>query len=586
MRKIPCITLIFALLIPCLAGAEISVSLKLDRREATLSDVVKMMVKVSGTRDSTLQPLISGLESFNVSQGGTSSRVEIVNGKFSSSIDYTYFIQPQKIGIFTIGPAKISIKGQPFVSNKETLKVIDSSQLTSENRDPIFLSASVSSQRVYVEEQVIYVLKLHRLVKVSDISLSLPEQEHLVFKQLGKPEEYQSTLDGQPYQVLEVQYALIPSKMGDYEIESSKMSMTVFQPRSQTRRGLFDNPFFNDPFFSFSTGKPMTVTSNRVPLKVFKLPEEKRPANFSGLVGNFHLDATLNPQKIKAGESATFTATLKGQGNVNRLPNLKMPELNHIKVYADEPVLEVESHDERLTGTKTMKWALVPEKEGNYLIPPLSVSYFDTKRHEYRMLQTSPISLSVLAGEQETVNTSAPRAEEEKTRESTKQTIKELGRDILPVHTSLKYLTIIPLTQSKGVISWVVILAPILVYTVILGTQKLSKRSEHYQTRLKAKRALKHFNRQCRPKTVNGNDLLKFIRDYFNNRLNYSLGSLTPDEAAKIARSKGVNVTTAEKLQAMLQDIENVIYTGKGSEPIEIKKELAKLIKQIEKEIR
>ena len=60
-------------------------------------------------------------------------------------------------------------------------------------------------------------------------------------------------------------------------------------------------------------------------------------------------------------------------------PDLKIPELDHIKVYADQPVLESTQDSEGLRGTKTMKWALVPEKEGRLEVPPVAVSYFDTQ---------------------------------------------------------------------------------------------------------------------------------------------------------------------------------------------------------------
>ena len=96
------------------AADDVTVTLRLDRVEATLSDTVRMEIRVSGSRKSDAPPVLQGLESFLVTKGGTSSRVEIINGKVNSGVDYTYFIQPQKIGQFEIGPIKVSVDGKTY----------------------------------------------------------------------------------------------------------------------------------------------------------------------------------------------------------------------------------------------------------------------------------------------------------------------------------------------------------------------------------------------------------------------------------------------------------------------------------------
>ena len=103
LAKAAALVLLFlVLLLPCVVRADVSVSIKLDRKEATLADSVQMVVSVSGSRSSDLQPMVRGLEAFNVTQGGTASRLEIINGKANAGVDYTYFIQPKKSGEFQI----------------------------------------------------------------------------------------------------------------------------------------------------------------------------------------------------------------------------------------------------------------------------------------------------------------------------------------------------------------------------------------------------------------------------------------------------------------------------------------------------
>jgi hypothetical protein len=576
----------FFILLPCLAHAAVSVTMSLDRKEATLADSIRMTVSVSGTRDTDSTPTLHGLDAFHVTGGGTSSRLEVINGQVNSGIDFTFFIQPKDTGTFEVGPAEVFIDGKAFKSNKEILKISNASRASGMDRGPLFLTAEISSGQTYVDEQTLYTLKLFRKTRVSDISLALPEKEYLSFKQLGKPLEYQSVYNGQSYQVLEIRYSLTPSREGDYTIEPSRINLTVYQPRTQSRRSLFDDPFFNDPFFSFTTGRPMALTSEPASLKVLPLPQEGRPADFSGLVGAFQIESKLEPPQIKAGESATLTVLLKGRGNVHRIPDLKIPELDHAKVYADQPVLEVEAGQNGLEGSKTMKWALVPEKEGHYEIPPLIVSFFDTDSHKYRSIQTSPLSLSVLPGQGKETEPAAKLQKEETKEGPSKQAVKELGHDILPVHTSAKDLEPGFPARPEGIVLWVLLSAPFFVYGVAFWATRWRKDSAKASTLARRKKAAGVLMQTCRKDKVSSSDLADAIRQYLNDRLGLSLGSLTPGEAFEILTSRGVRPGTAQKLQVFLQRLEDDIYSGKGQDACHREEDFPKLVKEIEKDIR
>ena len=571
---------------PCLAAAGISVTLKLDREEVTTLDSIEMVISVSGTQKNVSQPTVKGLESFNVTRGGTSSRVEIVNGKVNAGIDYTYIIQPKSTGTFTIGPAEVSYKGKTYRSNTSKLLILKPAKTAGDDEGPLFLKASLSSKEVFVEEQAIYTLKLYRRVNVRDISLSMPQIEHVTFTQLGKPKEYQSVYNGKSYNVLEVRYLLVSSVAGNYAMGPSKMDMTVLQRRRSSPRSLFDDPFFKDPFFSFSSGQPKTVASKTLEMTVLSLPQKGRPSDFNGLVGTFNIESILEPSEIKAGESATFTIVLKGRGNIKRIPDLKIPELDNTKIYADQPQLKEEMDSKGLAGSKTMKWALVPEKEGIYQIPPLSTSFFDPTSRQYRVIKTSPLSLSVLPGQKEQVKVSAIPPKDHGSKGPMKKTVKELGHDILPIHTSTKDLNAWFRGSIRGVFVWVVLLTPFFIYTVTFWGLKFRKRSADTIAVVKAKKAAKKFIKRCSHGRVSANDMSFSIRDYLNDRYSLSLGSLTPYDAYQILQSKGVSNETSEKLRDLVQKIEDAIYTGKGQEIFPMEEEIIELIKQVEKESR
>lgn len=577
------VTLLFLVFFPSLTNAEITVKLKLDRAEATLADSVRMVVSISGTQKGDAEPIVNGLENFTVTQGGTSSRLEIVNGQVSAGIDYTYFLQPKKTGTFRIGPAQVNVEGKTYTSKRETLAVVKATRPSDAAQRPLFLSAQISSQKVYVEEQAVYTLKLYRRVRVSDISLSLPETEYFTFKQLGKPTEYESVHSGQPYQVLEVRYVLIASRAGNYTIEPAKMNLTAYRPERRSRSSLFDDPFFKDPFFSFSSGRPITLAGEPLGLQVLPLPKEGRPTNFSGLVGSFKIESKLEPTTVKSGESATLTVMLSGRGNVNRLPDLPMPEQTHMKVYADQPSLDIGYNNKGMTGLKTMKWALVPEEQGTYQIPPLKVSYFDPESHKYEVIETSSHSLTGLPGESKEILASVKTGVETA---QVKQAVKEMGRDILPIHTSLRDLTNVYPARPAGALFALIILAPVLLYSATFIGTKLRKQSPQAAAVTKARKAARKLFKQYNQGSQRWEDLPLLMRDYLNDRLGLRLGSITAEEAAEIIKAKGARPETEEKLRRVLQKVESAIFTGKGQEPSDLGDELLQLVKQIDKEVR
>jgi hypothetical protein len=575
------IILVVFLMYQAPARADVSVTLKLDRNEATLMDSITMAVKLSGARKSDAGPTIKGLEAFDVTRRGTSSRFEIINGQVSAGIDYQYLIQPKRKGIFQVGPAEVKIKGRTYKSNSETLKIVETKRSTGAHRGSMFLNATLSSKEVYVEEQALYILKLYRKRRVSDLSLSLPEAENLSFKQLGKPVEYRSLYNGESYQVLEVRYALIASKEGVYGIRSSRMNLTVFESEKRSPGSLFD-----DPFFSMSTRRPMSLDSEPLELKVVSLPAKGRPADFSGLVGSFEISSILEPSRINVGESATLTVRLTGRGNIKRIPDLKIPQLEETKVYADQPVLEEKSDSRGLAGTKTMKWALVPEREGTRRIPSLSVTFFDTGRRTYRSIKTRPLSLKVLPGRTEQIQASAGPQKEGVTEGPEKKAVKEIGHDILPVHTSLKGISDASEGHREEPVFVAVLFLPFFVYGGTLCFLKIGRKSPACMSVAKAKRAAKTFIGQCRQEDVTSDDLILFITEYFNDRFGLSLGSLTPDEAAAILQTKGVGPETTVKIRDVMQSLEDLVYTGKGAGPCQVGEDIPELIRQIEKEIR
>jgi hypothetical protein len=324
-----------------------------------------------------------------------------------------------------------------------------------------------------------------------------------------------------------------------------------------------------------------------VELNVRALPEKERPADFSGLVGNFRMESRLQPSRLKAGESATLTVQIDGKGNINRIPDIDLPELTFARAYNDQPLLETKQDDQGVGGRKTMKWALVPQKAGQFEIPILKLSYFNPETETYDILQTSLHTLSVLPGTTQdpaAVQTSpslAPTVEA-----SVKKEIQQIGNDILPIHMSAGNLSVPYQALSKGWLFWIALFGPFSIYLMLWGGIKLSKRSPDRIRQSRAKRAFRKLSKRCRQDIAGCSDLIDSFREYLNSRFNLCIGTLTPDEVEKVLRAKGVMADTTNKICALIQQLENAVYAGDDAKPEDATTELLVLVRRLEKECR
>ena len=93
-----------------------------------------------------------------------SSSMQIVNGSVSSSVTYTYVLQPKEIGKFTIGAASIEAGGAVQHSQPITIEVVKGSPKPKQQAggqdqavqlgDNLFLRAAVDRTHVLQGEQI------------------------------------------------------------------------------------------------------------------------------------------------------------------------------------------------------------------------------------------------------------------------------------------------------------------------------------------------------------------------------------------------------------------------------------------------
>jgi len=406
----------------------VTLTATVDKTEATLQDQILLTLSVEGTQR-TESPKLPSTQAFDFISRGSSTRMQIVNGQVSSSVDYNYLLLPKKTGTFKIGPATVTHQGKTIASKAITLK-IGSAKSQPQSQKDLFITTSISTTTPYVNEQIIYTFRLFRRVKIANASLENPSFEGFRVEPLGEERQYETVVNGKTYVVTQIKQVLFPTRAGRIEIGSAKLQCDV-GVRTRRRRG-----FFDDSFFGFSQTKPQVLQAPSLELNVKPLPPEGRTPLFSNLVGTFNLETSVSKKQLEVGDTTTLAITIRGTGNIKDAQPPQFPSLPYFKVYDDQPTLTVDTSGDAYGGTLTIKKALVPLEDGTLRVPLLTFTYFNPESGKYELCKSSPLTLQVL-----------PSRDKEKLHlvealgtTTSKEEIKILGKDILPLKTSLSAL--------------------------------------------------------------------------------------------------------------------------------------------------
>ncbi|MDR2677301.1 MAG: hypothetical protein LBB26_01905 [Puniceicoccales bacterium] len=132
---------------------------------------------------------------------------------------------------------------------------------------------------------------------------------------------------------------------------------------------------------------PLSVTSLKCPISVVPLPDEKRPKNFSGAIGQFKLlPARIQSSTArKVGKPVEVAFVVAGEGN---LQSVGIPELSldsQWRLYRSRKIVEP---TDRLgfSGKITFVYTLIPQRSDALLFPAFAFSYFDPHAREYMTL--------------------------------------------------------------------------------------------------------------------------------------------------------------------------------------------------------
>lgn len=534
-------------------AGEPSLELTVDRTAAAPGEPIVAQVTVSGKATGP-QPVLKNTEDFKTRPMGSSSQIQIINGDYHSSKTFQYLLTPGRAGEFTIGPAEITVGGQTYQSGTVTLTIAQGTSPPARLEDAgdraAFVTAEVSNSRPYVSEQILYTFRFYTRVPIRGTQLQPPDFRGFRKEQLGDVRRSQKVINGQAWEINELQWALTPMTSGSLEIGATELDAGLLLPSSKNP---VRDPFFgNDPFFGgvFQQAEQKHFSTEPIAVNVQSLPQEGKPADFSGLVGVAHLSARISAQSAEIGDSVTLTLTVQGSGAIRDLPPPTLEGGGDFKTYDDQPVFKSATGKEGLEGAKTFKKAIVPLKAGAITIPPFSISYFDPKTGRYQSVSTDPIPLHVRpSSHPESISVSnARQPETQKT-----LTVPSIKAPVL-THGLVKILLAGALT--------------LLILLFVLWTwRKRRARLFSDPTRIRRRKA-ESAAQKALHQLPEANDrefterASRILRDYLGNKTGIDAGSLTAADIRPRLEPFGFSPQALEAIRTFLEDCDSVLYGG------------------------
>ena len=301
-----------------------------------LGQQFQLTFTINAEGNNFMSPELTNFEILNGPMVSSGQNIMNINGKleYSSSMSFTFILQANKPGTFTIPQGIISVKGKRYMSNSLSITVLNASQRQAQqnqgNTQPqvkdqaplkddigndVFLKAVVDKHEPYQGELVIVTFKLY--TPTNRLQIDAPEKipsypgfwVQDLLKDATQYPQYTENYNGKKYIVAELRKAaLYPQKSGVLTIDPLVQNV-IYQVKVKSKNALADDPFFgNDPFFknlmddSFFGNDYQNVRkalhSNPININVKPLPTAGKPEDFTGAVGQFTMKAHVDRKEV------------------------------------------------------------------------------------------------------------------------------------------------------------------------------------------------------------------------------------------------------------------------------------------------
>jgi hypothetical protein len=360
------------------------IQVSVDRNPVNVNESFQIIFTATQSPDSN--PDFTPLqENFDILDQQHSSNASWINGRSSRTEQWVVTAMVKQAGEVLIPPVAF---GSDL--SKPLKLTVSASQHTPQNNDELFMEVTATPENPYVQSQVVYTLRLYRRLQLTQAKLDEPQIKDAVVEKLGEDSTYSTQLQGVDYWVTERKYAIFPQQSGSMTIAPLQLTAEVVSGR---------RPKFGG-FFNQQSTETRRVTSKAITLNV-----QPVPASFKNLdwlsADSLQLSEEWSDKSLhsKVGEPITRTLRLTAKAaTVGQLPELAgQSTLDGLKTYADQPLLKEDKQGDGLTALREEKIAYIPSKPGEYKLPAVEISWFNTKTQKLEKASLPSVTLHALA---------------------------------------------------------------------------------------------------------------------------------------------------------------------------------------------
>lgn len=346
------------------ALAEVNeLSASVDKNSILLDESIRLTVVASGNADKDVLDFSELSNDFNLSTPSFSQSTQIINGDMTRTVSWSLNLYPKQIGTFNIPSFEVDgSRSQPF-----KIEVLPVTAANVNQPREFFVTSEIDAQSIFLQQQILYTVKIHLSRDIERGQLTLPQLEGAVVEQIGDDRDYQQILNGVRYRIIERKYAIIPQASGNFLIKGPIFEAEVL---TNSRRS----------FANFGRTQRITRRAPDIQIDVQPIPSSYSftwiPSELVEVTEEWQGDI----DNLVTGEPITRTITLTALGlTKEQLPSIEMPYHPSFKVYPEQPKLTTVERNNDLIAQGVYNSAIIPSESGSFVLPELRIPWFNVK---------------------------------------------------------------------------------------------------------------------------------------------------------------------------------------------------------------
>lgn len=564
MKLIKHTYILLFLLVTSMASAQVKFEAKVSKQKLGVNERLRIDFEMNRDGDNFNPPDFSN---FTV-VGGPNQSVSNswINGVRSFKKTYSYFLAPKGRGHFTIAQATINIDGETYKTVPITIEVTAAVEIPKDPNNPdyiasenVHLVAEISKTNPYLNEAITVVYKLYVSPSIAVDNwneIDSPRYNDFWSQNIDTQGQkvQNGTFKGEDYRFLVLRKTVLyPQKTGKLNIEPLSLDIALRVPTN--RRDIFGSLLMT------RTNKVVSAGNSTITVK--PLPEEGKPLDFSGAVGDFSFEVSPSKTSLEASESLQLKVAVKGNGNLKlfKLPKVSLP--SSLEVYEPEHKEEVNTSLSGMQGSISDSYTIVPQYKGKYPIPSISFSYFDLKTESYKRLTSDEIVLDVLSGPLNNTNSNNAAVAN-----NGKQPVLLNKDQFAFIKTSTDFVSVNSTAFFKTTAFWSLLLLPFLAIplAIVIRNKKATRDADVYGNKIRkadklARKYLSHAKKSLGKKEAFYIALEKALHNYLKAKLHIETYELSKDRINTLLAEKQVEATVVKDFISILESCELARYT-------------------------